>query len=112
MEYLLLVLWFACGLLAFSLMNPYMRHEFKSLHIENYWSSIETERVQGIDVFMLILMTFLGLGSLIGVFFIWSFGQWRYKGFSLRLTAWTEEEAKELFPNDYKYEFSWNRKYN
>lgn len=67
MDYFLILAWFACGILAFSLINAFIRMDCKSLYIEDFFGSdIGNKRsINSMDVLMLLGSTIFGLIHLV-----------------------------------------------
>ena len=107
-----ILVWFAVGFLAWSIGNAFIRDEFKVLYIENYFGTefgkeFGTEsgsRIAPEDLFMMFFSMMFGVASLISLVLLMLLRVFEYRGMSTKLSKWTQEEAKVLFPDGYTFE--------
>ena len=105
MTYLFIAAWLCLGVCVSSLFNAYGRSEYRVLYIDEYFgSTIQTEYFRPLDAFMFVFYTVFGPIGFITIAIMYAIGLYEYRGMSLRLTKWSREEARELFPDDYCWE--------
>lgn len=104
LEILLVILWIGSGILSIGVENHYFRFRYHTLYIEDYYSGKEVNAACRYGFTQWLYYAFCIIAGPIGLLLSLIMAREEI-GLCYVFRKWTQEEAKVLFPHDYKFRY-------